>query len=82
MDPKAVKALEQILDKKLEPVNNKLDKLSQTIDEHTEKLDSLTLDMSDVQKKTDAIADIRDMLSGTKTQVNDHEERITTLEAA
>jgi len=35
------------LDKKLEPVN--------------QKLDSLTLDMIDVQKKTDVITDIHDI---------------------
>lgn len=89
MDPKTVKKLEQILDKKLEPISRKLDghetqlnSIGAKLDEHSQKLDSLTLDMADVQKKTDAIADIRSLLVDTKTQIDDHEERITSLEAA
>lgn len=75
MDIITVKDLKNILKEELEPIKK-------TLDEHTEKLDSLTLDMADVQKKTDAIPDIRSLLEGTKTQIDDHEERITTLEAA
>ena len=82
MNPKAVKDLKQFIKNELEPINNKLDGHDEQFSYINEKLDSLTLDMANVQKKTDAIADIRDMLKGTKAQVNDHEERIATLEQA
>lgn len=82
MDPKTIKELKQILKDELEPVNKKLDRHDNQFSSINEKLDSLTLDMADVQKKTDAIADIRSLLEGTKTQIDDHEDRITSLEAA
>lgn len=68
MDKKTLKDLETIFDIKLEPINS--------------KLDALTLDMIDVQKKTDVIADIHDMVKDTRETVEDHEQRIQTLESA
>lgn len=69
MDKKTLKNLEGLLgrklDQKLKPVNS--------------KLDALTLDIIDVQKKTDAIADIHDLVRDASGKVNDHEQRIQTL---
>ena len=62
-----LKQIEKLLDTKLEPVN--------------QKLDSLTLDMIDVQKKTDVIADIHSILEDTKEKVEDHEQRLSSLES-
>ncbi len=70
MDKKTVKELESILDKKLdqklEPINS--------------KLDALTLDMIEVQRKTDVIGDIHDMVKDTSETVNDHEQRLKAIE--
>lgn len=68
MDKKTVQALELILDKKLEPIHS--------------KLDALTLDVADVQKKTDVLPDLHSMIKDTKEQVDDHEQRIEVLEHA
>ena len=68
-----LKQIEVLLDKKLNPIKK-------TLEEHSTKLDSLTLDMVDVQKKTDVIADIHSLIGDVKEKVNDHEERISQLE--
>lgn len=60
--------LDKKLDQKLEPVN--------------QKLDSLTIDMMNVQKKTDALKDIQSYLVETVEKVEDHEDRIQRLETA
>ena len=79
MDKKTLKDLEMVLDKKL---YQKLDPIKKVQGEHSSKLDALTLDMIDVQKKTDMIADIHDMLKDTKERVDNHEQRIQTIESA
>lgn len=79
MDKKTLKDLEMVLDKKLD---QKLDPIKKVQGEHSSKLDALTLDMIDVQKKTDMIADIHDMLKDTKERVDNHEQRIQTIESA
>lgn len=60
--------IDQKLDNKLEPIN--------------QKLDSLTRDMIDIQKKTDILPDLFSIVKGTKEIVDDHEERIQNLETA
>lgn len=65
-----LKKIAEVLDKKLKPINKKLD-------EHSIKLDSLTLDMIRVQKKTDILPDLHSYI---KEKVDDHEERIQRLE--
>lgn len=67
--------LDQKLDEKLEPIHKKLD-------EHSLKIDSLTRDMIDVQKKTDILPDLFSIVKGTKETVDDHEQRIQNLENA
>ncbi len=67
--------IDQKLDEKLEPIHRKLD-------EHTVKIDSLTRDMIDVQKKTDILPDLYSLIKGTKEIVDDHEQRIQNLETA
>ncbi|OGD92808.1 hypothetical protein A2697_04325 [Candidatus Curtissbacteria bacterium RIFCSPHIGHO2_01_FULL_41_44] len=79
MDKKTLKDLEMVLDKKLD---QKLDPIKKVQGEHSSKLDALTLDMIDVQKKTDMIADIHDMSKDTKERVDNHEQRIQTIESA
>ncbi|OGD95533.1 hypothetical protein A3A48_00755 [Candidatus Curtissbacteria bacterium RIFCSPLOWO2_01_FULL_37_9] len=71
----ALQQIKKILQVELKPVNKKLD-------EHSQKLDSLTLDMIDVQKKTDVLIDIQSYIEDTKEKVDDHEERIQRLENA
>jgi len=75
MSDVTLKQLEEVLDKKLEPINKKLD-------EHSDKLDALTIDMADVQKKTDVLADLHSMIKDTKEKVDDHAQRIEVLEHA
>ena len=43
-----LKKIEEVLDKKLD---QKLEPIKKTLDEHSDKLDALTLDMINVQKK-------------------------------
>lgn len=84
-----LKKIEEVLDKKLNPINKKLDEHDQQfrniatkLDEHSTKLDSLTLDMIDVQKKTDILPDLYSIVKGTKEIADDHEQRIQNLETA
>ena len=44
----SLKKIEEVLDKKLD---QKLEPIKKTLDEHSDKLDALTLDMINVQKK-------------------------------
>ncbi|OGD86084.1 hypothetical protein A3B51_03565 [Candidatus Curtissbacteria bacterium RIFCSPLOWO2_01_FULL_41_18] len=74
-----LKKIEEVLDKKLD---QKLESIKKKLDEHSDKLDALTLDMIDVQKKTDLLPDLHSMIKGTKEKVDDHEERIQRLENA
>ncbi len=72
MDKKTLNDFERILDSKLDqklkPINS--------------KLDALTLDMIDVQKKTDILPDLHSMIKDTKEKVDEHEQRIEALEHA
>lgn len=61
-----LKQIEEILDSKLEPVN--------------QKLDSLTLDMIDVQKKTDVIKDLHSYIKDTDHDLKDIQQRVEILE--
>jgi len=75
MNKSDLKQIEELLDKKLEPIK----KVQR---EHSGKLDTLTLDMIDVQKKTDVISDIHDIVKGTRETVQNHEQRLLALETA
>ena len=79
MDKKTLKQIEVVLDKKLD---EKLKPINKKLDEHSSKLDALTLDMIEVQKKVDVIADIHDIVKGTRETVKDHEQRLEALETA
>lgn len=79
MDKKTAKALELILDKKFD---QKLEPIHKKLDEHSTKLDSLMLDMFDVQKKTDVLPDLHSMIKDTKEKVDELEERVDRLETA
>ena len=70
-----LKQIKEVLQEELKPINKKLD-------EHSTKLDSLTLDMIDVQRKTDVLKDLQSYMEDTKGKVDDHEERIQRLENA
>lgn len=74
-----IKQIEEVLDRKLD---QKLEPIKKTLDEHSQRLESLFLDMVDVQKKTDILPDIHDIVSGTKEKVDNHEERLEVLENA
>jgi len=63
-----LKKIEDLLDHKLEPVN--------------QKLDSLTLDMIDVQKKTDLLPDLHSLIKDTREKVDELDERVERLETA
>lgn len=79
MDKKNLRQIETILDQKLD---QKLEPIKKAQGEHSSKLHALTLDMIEVQKKTDAIAVIHDMVKDTRETVKDHEQRLQALETA
>ncbi len=66
MDKSDLKQIEELLDTKLEPVN--------------QKLDSLTLDMIDVQKKTDVLVDLQSYIEDTSEKTKNLEKRVEKLE--
>lgn len=86
MDKKTIKELEAVLDKKfdqkLKPINQKLAGHDDQFKSISQKLDSLTLDMIDVQKKTDLIPDIHSLIKDTREKVEEQEQRIEALESA
>lgn len=63
-------------------IKENLEPIKKTLSEHSDKLDSLTLDMIEIQRKTDAIRDIHALVRDTREAVNDHEQRINILENA
>ena len=73
-----LKKIEDVLDKKLDqklrPINTKLE-------EHSSKLDALTLDVIDIQKKTDVLPDLHSYIKNTKEKVDELEKRVDRLEA-
>ena len=75
MSDVTLKQIKEVLQIELKPINKKLD-------EHSTKLDSLTLDMIEVQKKTDVLPGLHSYIKDTKEKVDDHEERIQRLENA
>lgn len=84
-----LKKLVEVLDKKLGPINRKLDKhdgqfrtINAKLDEHSQRLDSLLLDVVDVQKKTDILPDLYSLIKGTKEKVDEHEDQLQRLEEA
>ena len=74
-----LKKIEEVLDRKFD---QKLGPIKKVLDEHSQRLDSLILDMIDVQKKTDILPDLHSYIKGTSEKVDDHEERIQRLENA
>lgn len=68
MKKKDLEEIGQLIDQKLEPVN--------------QKLDSLTLDMVDVQNKTNVLKDIQSYMEDTKEKVDNHKHWIQNLENA
>ena len=79
MSDLTVKKLEEVLDKKLD---QKLEPIRKTLDEHSQRLDSLVLDMVDVQKKTDILPDLYGLIKDNKEKVDKLEERVGSLETA
>lgn len=84
-----LKKIEDVLDKKLKPIKAKLNEhdsqfssISQKLDRHTDKLDALTIDMIDVQKKTDVLPDLHSYIKDTKEKVDELEKRVERLETA
>ncbi len=78
-----------LIEEKLEPIkktlelhDNQFKSISVKLDEHSQKLDSLMLDMVDVQKKTDVLPDYHSLIKDTRENVKDHEQRIEALETA
>lgn len=63
-------------------IEEKLEPIKKTLGEYTDKLDALTLDMLDVQKKTDVLPDLHTMIKGTIEEFKGHEQRIEVLETA
>ena len=89
MSDLTLKQIEEVLDKKLEPINKKLGEhdgqfksIVTKLGEHSDKLDALTLDMINVQKKTDLLPDLHSLIKDTREEVNKLDERIDRLETA
>ena len=74
-----LKKIEEVLDRKFD---QELRPIKKVLDEHTQRLDSLLLDMIDVQKKTDILPDLHSYIKETKEKVDEHDERIQRLENA
>lgn len=79
MDKRDLKQIETILDKKLD---QKLEPIKKVQGEHSSKLDALTLDMIEVQKKTDVLPNLHSYVKDTSDKVKDLEERVEILESA
>ncbi len=84
----ALKQIKKVLQGELKPINKKLDEhddqfksINAKLDEHSVKLDSLTLDMINIQKKTDVLPDLHSYIKNTKEKVDELEERVDRLEA-
>ena len=67
MNKADLKQIEKLLDTKLEPIN--------------QKLDSLMLDMIDVQKKTDILPDLYSLIKDTRDKVKELKQRVGVLES-
>ena|SRR3989344_4847234 len=67
---------------KLEEHDSQFKSINAKLEEHSSKLDALTLDMIDVQKKTDIIPDIHSMIKDTREEVDKFEQRVERLETA
>lgn len=80
MSPVTLKQLKEALKEELKPINQKLDAHSKQIEVLSTNMDSLILDMVDVQKKTDVLPDIHSLTKETREDVKDHEQRIFMLE--
>jgi len=74
-----LKKIEEVLDKKFD---QKLEPIKKKLDEHSDKLDALTLDMINIQKKTDVLPDLHSYIKNTKEKVDELEERVERLETA
>ena len=61
-------------------IETALEPIKQTLGEHSSKIDSLVLDMADVQSKTDVLPDLHSYITDTKQKVDDIEERVERLE--
>lgn len=70
------------VNKKLDDNGNQFMSITSKLDEHSIKLDSLMLDMVDVQKKTDVLPDLHSMIKDTKEKVDELQERVDRLETA
>ena len=75
----SLKKIEEVLDKKLD---QKLEPIKKTLDKYSDKLDALTLDMINIQKKTDVLPDLHSYIKNTKEKVDELEERVERLETA
>ncbi|OGD94034.1 hypothetical protein A2697_03415 [Candidatus Curtissbacteria bacterium RIFCSPHIGHO2_01_FULL_41_44] len=67
--------IKEVLQEELKPINKKLA-------EHSVKLDSLTLDIIDVRKKTDILPDLYSLIKDNKEKTEEQDERIQRLENA
>lgn len=74
--------LDQKLEAKLKPINQKLDQHSKILVEHSRKLDALTLDVINLQKDTKLIKDIHENTKDIRKRVDNLEERVEVLETA
>lgn len=74
--------IDEQLQKRLKPISRKLDEHSRKLDEHSRKLDALTLDVINVQQKTDLIPDLHSMIVDTRDKVLELDQRVTVLENA
>ena len=62
--------IDEQLQKQLTPINKKLDEHTKKLDEHSRKLDALTLDVINVQQKTDLIPDLHEKFIENKNFTN------------
>ena len=58
--------IDERLDKKLD---EKLEPIKKTLDEHSDKLDALVLDVIHIQKKTDILPDLHGLIKDTREKL-------------
>lgn len=80
MSPVTLKQIKEVLKEELKPIKEELDDHSKILGNLSTNIDSLILDMADVQKKTDALPDIHSLIKDTREEVKDHEQRLRILE--
>lgn len=83
-----IKQIENLLDRKLKPLNHRLDRIdkkqghqSEVLDAHTQTLDAHTRSLVFIEDKVTILPDLMTYAVEHSEKLKDHEERISSLES-